>query len=154
MKALTVKFSLLFFFLSFNALISCSQAQDFEKLSEDKVDEKEIETGKSFINNFYASLSDGGTYDFKNNDATEEVKNAFTPEMQKSNYTQIKAQLGEYESAEYAEAWIQSTTPDYKILRYKGEFSDSPTKVEIRVVLNEANKVAGFFVKPWSDMMN
>lgn len=74
--------------------------------------------------------------------------------MQKSLYKQVKDQFGDYVDSEFVEAWVQKSNPQYKILRYKGEFSKSDTKLELRVIYDDANKVAGFFIKPWSDMLN
>lgn len=74
--------------------------------------------------------------------------------MQKSLYKQVKDQFGDYVDSEFAEAWVQKSKPQYKILRYKGKFSKSETKLELRIVYDDTNKVAGFFIKPWSDMLN
>lgn len=49
---------------------------------------------------------------------------------------------------------METKQPGITILRYKGKFAKSDTKLELRVVYNEAGKVAGFFTKPWSDMLN
>jgi hypothetical protein len=153
MKAITFKIHallILFFVCSF---MSCSEAQDAEKLSADKVSAIEIKIGKTFITEFYENLSKGSTYEFNKENSTEMMISTFSPEMQKTAYEQIKAQLGEYENADYAEAWVMSSNPDLKILRFKGDFTGKSEKVEVRVVLDKSNKIAGFFVKPWSDML-
>lgn len=134
-------------------LSACGQQQDFEKLSANKVEKGAINVGEQFIDEFHASLGKGATYQFTADNATPEVRNLFTPEMQITTFEQIKAQLGEYENAAYAEAWVQNSNPNYTILRYKGKFSNNIPKVEIRVVLDKDNKIAGFFVKPWSDAL-
>lgn len=132
------------------SVAGCSQ--DFQKLSNDDVSKEKIKIGKEFSDRFYATLNSGKTYDFTN-DGTEEMKNAMTPEVQKNAYNQVKERSGEYESVAYAEAWTQKSNSQYTILRYKGTFSTSDAKLEIRVVLDKNNKIAGFFIKPWSDML-
>lgn len=77
----------------------------------------------------------------------------FSPEMQKTTYEQIKAQLGEYENAEYIKAWTIPSSPDYKILRYNDDFTKSNSRIEVKVVLDKSNKIAAFFVISWSDVL-
>lgn len=153
MKAIILRNPLLLIVFILLSFLSCSEAQEAEKLSSDEVSADEIKAGKNFITGLYKSLSTGSTYDFNKENSTEMMVNTFTPEMQRTTYEQIKAQLGEYENAEYEEAWAMSSNPDMKILRYKANFTGSNERVEIRVVFDKANKVAGFFVKPWLDMM-
>lgn len=144
------------FFLScmLYTLSACGQPQDFERLSDKEVRKNAIHIGEQFINEFHAALEEGAAYQFNADNATSEVRQLFTPEMQIATFEQIKNQLGEYEHASYAEAWIQTSNPDYTILRYKAKFSNNSPQVEIRVVVNKSNKIAGFFVKPWSDVLN
>jgi len=132
-------------------ITGCSQ--DFEKISRDEAGDDKIAMGKKFNDSFYNTLKQGAAYTF-GDEATEEVKRQISPEMQKSLYKQVKDQFGDYVNSEFAEAWIQKSNPQYKILRYKGKFSKSDIKLELRVVYDDANKVAGFFIKPWSDMLN
>ena len=136
------------FFISFT---SCSQ--DFKKLDDDKIEKKSFKIASGFIEKFYSKLNTGSHYEF-GEEAIDAVKNSMTPEAQKNIYKQVKDQFGEFKSAEYVETWVQNANPDYKIMRYKGNFADSSTKLEIRVVLNDEDKIAGFFIKPWSDMLN
>lgn len=152
MKNTTQKpFTLFVMFLVSICVTGCSQ--DFEKISRAQAGEDKIEMGKKFNDRFYNKLKQGDAYEFSS-EATEEVKRQISPEMQKSLYKQVKDQFGDYVDSEFAEAWIQKSKPQYKILRYKGKFSKSETKLELRVIYNDANKVAGFFIKPWSDMLN
>ena len=42
--------------------------------------------------------------------------------------------------------------PELVVYRFKGVFSkDSSRKIEVRVNMDKDGKVAGFWVKPWSD---
>ena len=140
----------LLFFLLIGFSTSCN-SQDYEKLPSKEVDARKIKMAQDFSDRFYSSLKNGGPYEF-NNDATDEMRNVLSAEHQESLYNKIKEQNGDYAGIEYVEAWTQKSNSQYTFLRYKGTFSKSTTKVEIRVVLDKANKVAGFFIKPWSDM--
>jgi hypothetical protein len=133
-------------------LISLSaHSQDFEKLASDKVDKTIVEIAERFSNNFYSALAKGNHYEFKD-EATDALKNALTPESQKTIYTQLKSEQGDYQSVAYAETWVLKNNPVIKVIRFYGTFSQQkPGRIEIRVVLDKDNKIAGFFIKPWSD---
>ena len=133
--------------LSFN---SCSQ--DFEKLKDADVDSKKVQIAKNFANNFLTKLKNDSYYQFQD-EAVDAFKNQFTEQNQKSVYPQLKDKFGDFQSLDYAETWIQSTNPSMNIFRFKSDFEKSNKKIEIRVVLNESDKIAGFWIKPWSDML-
>lgn len=84
-------------------------------------------------------------------DFTSEMKNGLPPNQQEMAYHQIKGLLGDFRSIEFAEAVAAPSMPDLVVYRFKGTFSNSGEKPEVRVVMNKDGKVAGFFVKPWSD---
>lgn len=127
-------------------------SQDFEKVPQTQAGDM-VEMGKKFNDKFYNTLKQGNTYEF-GSEASEDVKRQISPEMQKSLYKQVQTQFGDYVDSEFVEAWKQKSNPGITILRYKGKFSKSDAKLELRVVYNEAGEVAGFFIKPWSDMLN
>src|SRR5690554_4578625 len=129
MKTISIKLIALFVYLF--TFISCGQAQEAEKLSSKEVSAEEIKIGKSFTTAFYDALSEGSTYDFTKENATEMMISTFSPDMQKNTYRQFKAQLGEYENSEYVEAWKIASLPDVKILRYKADFTKTNSKVEV-----------------------
>jgi len=134
-------------FLSLNSF-----GQDFKKLAESEVDKSKLKIAQDFAMNYMAKLNKGETYQFQD-EAIDALKNLLTAEHQKALSQQIKAQFGDFKSLDYVETWIQSTFKSYPIIRFKGDFEKSNKKLEIRVVLNEADKIAGFWIKPWSDML-
>lgn len=127
--------------------------QDFAKLKELEVDAKNIQLSKKFATDYLTTQKSGSFYQFKD-EAIDALKTQLTEDVQKAVYKQLKDQFGEYKSLEYAETWIQKGSTAIKIFRFKGEFEKSNKKLEIRVVLNETDKIAGFWIKPWSDMLN
>jgi hypothetical protein len=142
--------------IAFFALILISlsaHSQDFEKLAGAKVDKTRIEIAEKFSNNFYSTLAKGDHYEFRD-EATDALKNAFAPEDQKTIYEKVKSEHGDYRSIAYAETWVLKSNPAIKIIRFYGTFSKQKEPVEIRVVLDKADKIAGFFIKPWSNVLN
>lgn len=130
-----------------------TNAQNFIKLKDGDVTSKEITVAQSFANT-YLTLNRGGMpYLFKD-EAIDALKFQLTTETQMTVYNQIKNEFGDFESLSYSETWIDSSNSTFKVFRFKGIFSKSTKKLEIRVVLNSANKVSGFWLRPWSDMFN
>jgi hypothetical protein len=128
-----------------------SRAQDFKKLNDSELDSKKVQIAKNFAIEFLSNLKNGSYYHFKD-EAIDLIKTNLAEENQKALYQQLKDQLGDFQTLDYAETWIQSTNSSLKVFRFKGDFDKSNKKVEIRVVLNESDKIAGFWVRPWSDM--
>jgi hypothetical protein len=55
----------------------------------------------------------------------------------------------------YAETWTTASGDQkFDILRFKGIFDKTENPLEIRVVLNDQDKIAGFFIKPWTEGLN
>jgi len=133
----------------FLCLNSCSQ--DFRKLSNSEVDNTKVQIANDFASNYLNTLKNGKTYIFRD-EAIDAIKNQLTEENQKLIYQQLKSQFGDFQSSEYAETWIQGNNKSIQIIRLKATFEKSNKNLEIRVVLNDSNKIAGFWIKPWSDM--
>lgn len=128
-----------------------SYSQKYAKVDENKVDKEKVAIAKQFAEAYFSALSKGSTYTFTDN-AIEQIAKTLTPEYQKEQYSTLKSQFGEYQSMTYEETWSMTGQVDYTIVRFKSVFDNSKKKLEIRVVLNAANKIAGFWIKPWSDM--
>ena len=109
------------------------------------------EIANDFASNYLNTLKNGKTYIFRD-EAIDAIKNQLTEENQKIMYQQLKSQFGDFQSLEYAETWVQNNNKSIQIIRLKGNFEKSNKNLEIRVVLNDSNQIAGFWIKPWSDM--
>jgi 16S rRNA C967 or C1407 C5-methylase (RsmB/RsmF family) len=133
------------------SLNSCGQ--NFKKLADPEIDKSKVKIAQDFASDFLTKLKSGEEYQFQDK-AVDAIKNQFTAEVQKTVYQQLKTQFGEYKSLEYCETWVQNNSKSINIYRFKGEFEKNTKKLEIRIVLNESNKIAGFWIKPWSDMLN
>ncbi len=148
MKALRVIIAVLCFLLP--EIIS---GQDFRKLEDHEMIQGQIDFAKNFATDYFTALKNGSSFQFED-EATNEVKNQLTPEYQKSIYNQLKTNLGDFVSLEYSETWTQSKNQDLNIIRFKSVFEKTSQQIEVRVVLNKAGKIAGFFITPWKDSLN
>lgn len=77
-----------------------------------------------------------------------------TADVQKQSYQQLKQQFGDFQSLTYSETWIQKDNLNLHVIRFKGKFEQSEELLEIRVVLNAENKIAGLWIKSWKDNLN
>ena len=85
-------------------------------------------------------------------EATLTMQKGLSPEKQKLSYEQIKGMFGDFESLYYYETCVPIEGESHNVYRFKGNFeSASP---EIRVVMNNDNKLSGFWIKPWKDTLN
>jgi len=130
-----------------------SFSQDLRKLGDSEVDKSKVKIAQDFATNYLTKSKNGEAYKFKD-EAIDAVKNQFTEESQKNVYQQVKNQVGDFKSLKYAETWVQGSNKSFQIIRFMGDFEKSNKNLEIRVVLNESGKIVGFFIKPWSDMLN
>ncbi len=146
MKSITF---ILGIFLIF-CLNSCSQ--DFNKISDSEVNKENMQIAQDFATNYLTKLKNGEYYQFQE-EAIDAVKNQLTKENQKTVYQQLKDKFGDFQGLEYSETWIQGNSNSVQIFRFKSDFEKSNKKLEIRVVLNDSEKIAGFWIKPWSDML-
>jgi 16S rRNA C967 or C1407 C5-methylase (RsmB/RsmF family) len=146
MKSITLIFGTLILL----CLNSCSQ--DLKKLSDSETDLKKVQIAQKFANDYLTKLKNGSYYQLQD-EAIDIFKNQLTEDNQKAMYKQLKDQFGDFKALEYTETWIQSSNSAIKIYRFKSDFEKSNKKLEIRVVLNESDKISGFWIKPWSDML-
>jgi hypothetical protein len=124
------------------------RSQGHEKLPEDQVNKVQTDIAKNFAHNFFSTLKNGKTYEFKD-EATEILAQSLTPEKQTQFYQYFSGEFGTYQSLEYAETWKYSGQETMIIVRFKGICDGDKVTPEIRVVLDKDNKVAGFWLKPW-----
>jgi hypothetical protein len=146
MKFITLIFGACIIF----SLNSCSQ--DFKKLNAPDVNKSKVKIAQDFASAYMTKQKNGETYKFQD-EAIDVFKNQLTAENQKAGYLQLKGQFGDFQSLEYAETWVQGNNRSIQIIRFKSDFDKSNKKLEIRVVLNESDKIAGFWIRPWSDML-
>ena len=130
-------------------VVGCSKSQ-FETLPPEKVDLVQKSVAESLATDLLNSMK-SGEYKELGEEATPAMQSGLSPEKQKMAYNQIKEIFGDFQSLSYYETCIPKEGNNMgTIYRFKGKF-DSESTPEIRVVMNNKNKLSGFWVKPWSD---
>ena len=90
--------------------------QDFKKIDEKNIDLKQKEFARKFANDYFSKQISGGTYQFKTDDATDEMIKFLTPEKQREVYSQLKSAFGAYKSLDYSQTWLESNS---RVLIYR-----------------------------------
>jgi hypothetical protein len=133
-------------------LLSASvYSQEFKKLDNANINKKQMEFAKKFADDYFAKQIAGSYYLLNDKEATDEMIKGLTADRQKEVYDQLKSGFGGFKSLEFAQTWFDANT-HLVIYRFKGTFGVS-NLLEIRVVLNYQGKIAGFFVKPWTEKL-
>ncbi len=63
-----------------------------------------------------------------------------------------KCLFGDYQKLDFKQLVIPKDGAPYEIYRFKEDFSKNK-KVEVRVILDESSKLAGFWVTHWKDSL-
>lgn len=136
---------LAFFTLAFTS----SQSQtNYVKVDKSKVVQEELEFAKDLSNKLLTAQKNGGYYSLSENEATKKMVDGLNESRQISSYSKIKSLFGDYRDLKF-ESLMKNK---YLIYRFKGVF-DSGADIEIRAVLNNKRKLAGFFVRPWKETL-
>jgi len=120
-----------------------------EKLPEADVDAAQKATAQRLATKVYEGCK-SGQHEALGEEAIPEMREALTPEKQKATCQSVATMFGDYVSMDYAETWKSKVT-SLRVYRFKGHFSKGNATPEIRVVLDGAGKLSGFWLKPWTD---
>ncbi len=134
--------------ISLTALVVTGCGSRFRKLPESEVDTEMKLVAERIATNILVSQRDG-RFEPLGDEATLAMRSALTPEKQKEAYETIKGMFGDFQSMKYVETWVPTDGSLLVIYRFKGRFSESKARPEIRVVMDGEGKLAGFWIKPW-----
>ena len=125
---------------------------DYKQIPEYKIEkDQDLKSKRVFAETIATELLEGmRDNNFKEliNNSTDDMKTQFSADVQKNTYQQIKQLYGDYKSMEYYET-VENKL--YTVFRYKGTFTKTEKKPEIRVVLDTEGKLAGLWIKEWID---
>lgn len=138
-------------FLMAVSTISCQQV--FIKVPKGDVDTIKVNKFKRIAISYFNTLKTGETYNFKKI-AAKEFNEKMTSDFQLKTYLKIKQEFGNLEILKFAGIWTKKTDNNIEIIRFKGKFSKTNKAVEIRIVINNLDKIIGFWVKPWKNNLN
>ena len=75
---------------------------DLKKISKEEVGIGLIEKGEKFLDDYFAQMRSGNTFDFTEI-GTKKIISAITPSVQKKVYEQVQEMAGEYKSESFKE---------------------------------------------------
>jgi len=84
-------------------------------------------------------------------EAIESFRKAFTAEIQRHSYQQLRRLFGTFEGLDFVETHSIESQPNLLIHRFRGRYSTASP--EVRVVLDQDGKLAGLWIKPWQEQM-
>lgn len=124
----------------------------FEKINEEDLSQTNQRIATSLAEKLLLGQKKDNIYLLNEEEAIPQVAKGLTEAVQRSSYESIRAQFGDYQSMKFAEAWSLSTDQGvFTIFRFKGNFTDTSDKPEVRVVLDGESRLAGFWIRPWQD---
>ncbi|WP_343485769.1 hypothetical protein [Allomuricauda sp. d1] len=144
----TVIYRVLIFF----ALTSVSCQTKYIEVDETEIDRETLELARNLSNKILTEQRNGGFYSLNEKEATTQMINGLSESVQKESYKTIKNLFGDYEGLKFESLMVGTDEKNYMIYRFMGDF-ESNAAIEIRTVLDAENKLAGFFIKPWSDKL-
>ena len=92
-----------------------------------------------------------GRFEALGTEATESFRKAFTTEVQRHSYQQLRQLFGTFEGLDFVETRSIESQPHLLIYRFRGRYSTASP--EVRVVLDQDGKLTGLWIKPWQDQM-
>ena len=92
-----------------------------------------------------------GRFEALGPEATEGFRKAFTAEIQRHSYQQLRQLFGTFEGLDFVETHSIESQPNLLIHRFRGRYSTSSP--EVRVVLDQDGKLTGLWIKPWQAQM-
>ena len=127
-----------------------SSSQNLKKIEDSEVDKSRLKFAENFALDYLTKLKEGSYYEFQD-EAIAEFKKQMTEQSQKKGYQKLKEKFGDFRNLNYEETYLQDKNSPLQVFRFKSDFENSNQPIEARVVLNEAGKIAGFWIKPWQD---
>lgn len=115
-----------------------------------EANQEELEIAKELTHRILTEQKKGGYYPLTQDEATPAMIEGLSEVVQKDSYKQIKGLFGDYKEVEYKEMLENTEGDKYKIYRFKGHF-ETDTNIEVRTIMDAQGKIAGFYIKPWSD---
>ncbi|MGL1887598.1 MAG: hypothetical protein OCD76_13865 [Reichenbachiella sp.] len=125
----------------------------YYKVLESKIDTHELQFATGLAENIMTTRKMGGYYPLTEEEADTKMIAAFNEIRQKQSYVQLKLDLGDFESLSFSHLMRSNDSPYYNVYRYKAQFESWKEEFEIRIVLNGAGKLDGFWTRPWKDQL-
>ncbi len=92
-----------------------------------------------------------GRFEALGPEAAEGFRKAFTAEIQRHSYQQLRQLFGTFEGLDFVETHSIENQPNLLIHRFRGRYSTASP--EVRVVLDQEGKLTGLWIKPWQEQI-
>jgi len=122
----------------------------FQPMPEVKVNQAHKEKARQVAGALLTAWREG-RFEPLSDDFTLEMAQGLPPEDQKKAHASLRALFGDFVSLEFFEAVTSLTLPDCVMYRFKGTFSSTDARPEVRVLMDDEGTVAGFWVMHWKD---
>ena len=96
-------------------------------------------------------MKSGNIYLLNEQQATPATVKGLNRQTQLAVYKQISDEFGEYKHLTFVESIPVGEAEPYMMYRFRGTFSKAKQGPEIRVVISDDRKLAGFWIIPWKD---
>jgi hypothetical protein len=131
-------------------LVSVQAGAAFFPIPDDKIDREEESKARRIAAQLLNKWNEG-KFEPLSDDFALTFAQALPPEDQEKAHNQLRAIFGDFRSLAFVEALSSLKLPLLTMYRYRGVFSATGANPEIRLVMDEEGKVAGFWVKHWQD---
>lgn len=149
---ITMKRLILTFTIALATLFTfCQNKPDFEKVDSSAIDSIRLHFVTKLADQILMAQKQGRFYQLGESEATNEMITGLSERAQKQAYLQVEGLYGAYRKVEFDHLMKSKSEPLYEVYRFKGHFNMKEAEVEVRAVLNAEGKLAGFFIKPWSE---
>lgn len=131
-------------------ITSCNTTKQITKVDSQKVNPEHEVFSSEIAHQILTGMNTGDYITLNENIAADAMVRGFTYEVQQNAAFQISMNFGEYAGPGELVEILYDRKANLFIYRYRGDF-ESKADPEVRVVLNEDGKLAGFFVLGWRD---
>ena len=138
-------------FTIFLGISACISQNDFARVAESELDTQKIAYASQLADRMLNAQKEGRYYALRENEATRQMIDGLNEKAQKKSYMSLKAIFGDYKDLEFDHMMKSKSGSYLGVYRFKGSFEHQKADVEIRVVLDDQDKLAGFFVRPWRE---
>ncbi len=121
----------------------------FSTVNPKKIDQESLDQATQIAVKLLTGMKAGTYFILTESEATGAMVKGLSEETQKAVYKKVKEENGDFVSLEFVEALQPDNDKNLIIYRFRGNFEKHAAGPEIRVVMNNDLKLAGFWILPW-----
>lgn len=125
----------------------------YERVPEGRIDQQRLAFVTALSDRILMAQQGGGYYQLSAREADAAMQAGLSESVQRQAYEQISRSFGEYRGLVFEQLLVPREGTAYEIYRFRGQFGNSGSGIEVRSVLNPEGKLAGFYFKPWKNQL-